>query len=131
MLKNQRFPTFCCQLSLFAFALVVFASPTLAQETIDLSVNFEKGSQCRVICDFMHSGTVTIPSEETGEIVPLPLNVDAKLSFFQRTTSGEQTIRFSKKRMAGSNLIEERPNLSSVQKIIDYCSAPGEGWRAG
>ena len=97
MLKNQRFPTFCCQLTHFALALVVFASPAFAQETIDLSVNFEKGAQCRVVADFMHSGTVTIPSEETSEIVPLPLNVDAKLSFFQRTTSGEQTIRFFEK----------------------------------
>lgn len=120
MLKNQRFPTFTFRLSLSAFVLVVFASPTFSQETIDLNVNFEKGSQCRVVCDFMHSGTVTIPSEETGEIVSLPLSVDAKLSFFQRTTSQEQTIRFFEKANGRIKLDRgtTKPELHSNNQLI-------------
>lgn len=120
MLKNQRFPTFTFQLTLFAFVLVVFASPTFSQETIDLNVNFKKGSQCRVVCDFMHSGTVTIPNEETGEIVSLPLSVDAKLSFFQRTNSQEQTIRFFEKANGRIKLDRgtTKPELHSNNQLI-------------
>lgn len=120
MLKNQRFPTFCCQLTHFALVLVVFASSAFAQETIDLRVTFEKGSQCRVTSDFMHSGTVTVPNDETGEIVPLPLNVDAKLSFFQRTTSDEQSIRFFENANGRIKLDRgtTKPELNSNNQLI-------------
>ena len=120
MLKNQRFPTFCCQLTHFALVLVVFASSAFAQETIDLGVTFEKGSQCRVTSDFMHSGTVTVPNDETGEIVPLPLNVDAKLSFFQRTTSDEQSIRFFENANGRIKLDRgtTKPELNSNNQLI-------------
>jgi hypothetical protein len=120
MLETQRFPTFCFQLTLFAFVLVVFASPAAAQEAIDLKVNFKKGSQNRVVCDFLHSGTVTIPKEETGEIVSLPLSVDAKLSFYQRTTSDDQTIRFFEKASGRIKLDRgtTKPELSPANQLI-------------
>ncbi len=103
-----------------AVALIVFATTGWAQEKTDLEINFARNSQVRVACDFSHSGRVIVDNEDEDKMTSLPLDVNAKITFFQRTTSEEQTIRFFET-ATGQIKLEKgttAPTLSPENRLI-------------
>jgi hypothetical protein len=107
--------TVLCALSLF-----VFATAGRAQESVDLKIHFAHGKQVRIACDFSHSGSVIVDNDEQDKVTSLPLHVDAKLTFFQRSTGDEQTIRFFE--TAGGKIKLENgttsPSLDAAKRLI-------------
>lgn len=117
-------------LVLFALSLLFFATASQAQESVDLRINFAKDTQARVLCDFHHSGSVIVNNEEQGETSTLPLDVNAKITFFQLTTGEDQTIRFFEN-AAGKIKLEKgitTPALADSNRLIvaRLKSSPGE-----
>lgn len=105
---------------LCAFSLLIFATIGHAQETVDIQIDFAKGSQSRVVCDFSHSGSVVVDNTEQEKTTSLPLDVDAKLTFFQRIAGDEQTIRFFEN-ASGKIKLENgstNPSLNASNRLI-------------
>lgn len=105
---------------LFALLLLVFATDSQAQESVNLEIKFAQGVQARIACDYSHSGSVIVNNADQGKIVSLPLDVDAKMTFFQLTTSDEQTIRFFES-ASGKIKLEKgmtNPSLDASNRLI-------------
>ena len=91
---TRLLPAQLTRTGLCVLALFIFATTGQGQESIDLEIKQNHGQQARYTCDFSHSGRVIIENRDQGKTTSLPLSVDAKISFFQRKTGDEQTIRY-------------------------------------
>lgn len=121
-IQQQFFARFLVAL----FSLVLFCAGTLkADESLDLKVEFPAGRQFRIVAQFEHSGNVIVDSPDTTEsgkqkVAFLPLNVDARLTFTQRTTGPQQSIRFYEQAVANITLDKgkTRPALVDSNRMI-------------
>ncbi|MFT5299332.1 MAG: hypothetical protein ACI87E_001951 [Mariniblastus sp.] len=110
-----------CVLTLLTFASLGFAPTTAsAQNTIDLKIEFAKGEQTQIKCDVAHNGSVVLLNEENSQILRLPLDVDAKLNFFQLINGSNQAIRYYDSAAATIKIKDgvTQPALGNTNQLI-------------
>ena len=100
----------------------MFISATaIAQDKIDLKVNFSKKQQCKISATYEHTGSViVVPDDPKAELQQLPLSVEGKLSFYQRVTGAEQAIRYFENGEAKITLDKGKtnPKLAEDNRLI-------------
>lgn len=128
MQKSHRCAAAYYQPITLVLSLVLFTTIAQANDAINLTVGFEDGRQCRVTANYEHSGNVIILTDpETEEEAKqekkakaLPLTVKGQLSYYQRTSSPQQAMRYYES--AAANIKLEKgataPKLSDQSRYI-------------
>ncbi|MDG1875064.1 MAG: hypothetical protein P8J27_14220 [Mariniblastus sp.] len=102
--------------------LAQLTSQSLAQDTIDLKVEFPPSQQVRITSNYEHFGDVLILKDpgQTEAIKPLKLDVEAKIAYQQRAMNSEQVIRTFDSARATIKLDEgvTKPSLSPANNLI-------------
>lgn len=133
MRKAQSFLSCVVKWTGFCVVQLIFISAAIeAQESIDLKVEFPKGQPCRMVCDYVHSGSVLVEQDDsTGSVMSLPLDVKAKMSYFQRVTNSGQAIRYYENAQAEIKLEKGKtnPTLSQANRLIVARLKPSSGAR--
>lgn len=113
----------------FSLSILIFATACVGQEPVDLEIKYAHGKQKRFTCDFSHSGRVLIENKDQGKTTSLPLSVDAKMTYFQRKTGDEQSIRYFEE-ASGKIKVDQgttSPKLDQSNRLIvaRLMSSPG------
>lgn len=103
-------------------ANLLFAANSNAQDTFDLNVKFPKGQQTRITSNYEHSGKVLVlPNNvKDKEIRKIGLQVEAKLSYVQRSMSKEQAVRYFENAKGKIKLADAttEPSLVNTNRLV-------------
>lgn len=114
-------------LALVAGISICGSGKTTAQEKFNLEVEFPAAKQCRISSNYEHAGDVLVITDTaesdkkaTAQIKPLPLSVEAKMTYVQRTMSETQTVRFFESASAKIKLEKgtTNPRLSENNRLV-------------
>ena len=102
---------------------------TFAQNSVDVKVDFVKGQQNHFTYNLSHSGSVIVLSEEEDKLQSLPLDVSAKLDFFQLVNGAEQAIRFYQSASAKIKIEKgtSTPSIVDANRLIVARQKSGKG----
>jgi len=108
------------RICVFSLLFSAFASGSFAQESVDLKIDFAKGQQHRISCDLTYSGSVVVKGEDQDKIQSFPLDVNAKLKYFQLVNGTNQAIRFYESADADIKIEKgsSNPSLGSSNRLV-------------
>ena len=129
--NHSRFSSRRIQIIATLFFVHVVSSSLLADDNININVEFPRSTQCRVNSTVEHEGHVILLADQESKTKPLPLKVRGKLDYFQRTTSSSQAIRYFQQSLAKIRLEKgnTNPSLSQQSRLIVARSKPNSAGR--